>query len=343
MIPDCPSDRGREECVYVPGVGFEPELPGPRRNLIRIYANAVAYALILFLLMQNVTPRLLVLVLRPMYPALRIYNDSFLASRELIERINIASSLLCYPFPLFTLAAVLRMPVRRAFPVPRVSMGTVLSAVGITLGSSALGSGCSVLLSSILARGGLVPSGPDIPAADSMGLLVLTIFSTALIPAIFEELLFRGVILQGLRRFGDLFALTASTVLFGLLHRNLVQLPNALMTGAVLAFLMLRTGSLWVVITCHFINNLIPVILQSAAGAFPVLGGDAAFFIMTGCYLAVGLLGLIGFGLLQPGGLSRIRGEGRCAEGKKYRSFFSSLPMLALVGLLCVMILWDLF
>ncbi len=343
MMPDCSPDREREECVYVPGVGFEPEMPGPRRNLIRIYANAVAYALILFLLMQNMTPRLLVLMLRPMYPALRIYNDSFLASQALIERINIASALICYPFPLFTLAAVLRMPVRRAFPAAHVPVGTTLSAVCITLGSSAAGSGLSVLLSSLLAKGGLVPSGPDIPAADTLGMLALTAISTALMPALFEELLFRGVILQGLRRFGDLFALVASTVLFGLLHRNLVQLPNALVTGAVLAFLMLRTGSLRVVMTCHFVNNLIPVILQSAAGAFPVLGSDAVFLIMTGSYLTVGLLGLIGFGVLRPGGLSRLHGEGHRAEGKKYRSFFTSLPMLALVGLLCVMILWDLF
>ena len=54
--------------------------------------------------------------------------------------------------------------------------------------------------------------GLDTPE-DGAGLL-LFFLRTALVPAFVEELCFRGVILQPLRRFGDWFAIFTSALLF---------------------------------------------------------------------------------------------------------------------------------
>ena len=44
--------------------------------------------------------------------------------------------------------------------------------------------------------------------------------ATAVVPLFVEEFLFRGVILSQFRKYGDVFAVIASALLFGLLHRN---------------------------------------------------------------------------------------------------------------------------
>lgn len=336
------SGGGRDEYIYVSGYGFENPSNRPNRNMIRIYANAIGYSLLVFLLLQNVTPHMAVAMFRLSHPTVRIYNDSFLASETLIEQINILSSVVCYGVTMLMLFAVLRMPARCVFPSCKTSAGVLVPSVGVVLGSSAIGSGVSLLLSFLFSFAGLSPSGPGIPAAGSLRLLLLTLISSALLPALCEELLFRGIILQSLRRFGDIFALIVTTLLFAMLHRNLVQLPNALITGMVLGFLVLRTGSLRVAVVCHFVNNAIPVLLQAAAegreGGFP--GG--IYLVMSACYLLCGLAGLLFLYIRRPAMFRPLSGEGK-AERYKYRSFFSSLPMAVLLGTLTVLIALNLF
>lgn len=334
-------DNGKE-FIYIQGYGFsEPPLHPSPRNLIRIYANAIGYGLILFLLLQSVIPLLVLHILRLANPAIRIYRNSILASKEAVEVLNILSSVLCYILPLLLLLAVLRLPLRTAFPMRHAPAGEAAASVCVVLASSAIGSSVSMLLSGFLALLGLHPSGPQIPVPDSPLLIVLVILSSAVAPAIFEELLFRGVILQSLRRFGDLFALMASTLLFALLHRNLVQLPNAVITGFVLAFLAIRTHSLWIPMLCHFVNNLIPVLLQSLTAAVDDEAGSIIFLGVNGIYLILGITGIILLLYKHPVLLRPMAGEGRSNERFKFGSFLSSVPVMAVIIFLTSSIVWN--
>ncbi|MEO0888206.1 MAG: type II CAAX endopeptidase family protein [Cyanobacteria bacterium J06648_10] len=83
----------------------------------------------------------------------------------------------------------------------------------------------------------------------------LILFRTLISASFAEELVFRGILLQrwgtkwGLRE-----GLVGSSVLFGVLHfSNPVGLT---VFGLVMGLLYLRTGSLWVPILCHSLNNL---------------------------------------------------------------------------------------
>lgn len=325
-----PFEHRRDEYVYIEGYGFTPHLPG--RNMIRIYGNAVGYALIVFLLLQDAAPRLVVWMLRLLrYPAIRIYNNRFLASAEVIELIYALSSLICYLLPTLMLLVVLRIPRRIAFPLHPVGGKILFPAVGIVLASSAVGSSLSLMLSSLLEVIHLSPSGPDIPVPDSASMLLLTLLSSVIFPAFFEELLFRGLLMQSLRRFGEPFALVATTLLFGMLHGNLVQLPNALLTGLVLGYLVLRTGSLVVGIVCHLINNLLPVLLQAATSFLPDQTANLLFLIMTFLYILLGIAGTIFLLFTRPTLFAPLHSEGRRIERYKYRSFFFSIPILAVL------------
>lgn len=102
---------------------------------------------------------------------------------------------------------------------------------------------------------------PDLPLNGDPVVQTLFFFSLAVIPALAEELIFRGVILSSLRRFGDTFAIFASAFLFALYHMNFTQITFAFFCGLVLAFAVIKTGNLWVGVLIHFINNCASVVM----------------------------------------------------------------------------------
>lgn len=82
------------------------------------------------------------------------------------------------------------------------------------------------------------------------------LFSTAVIPALFEELFFRGFLYEGFKKArGARFAIIMTSVLFGFFHMNIQQILYAVVLGIVLAILREVTGSIWAGCLYHFVNN----------------------------------------------------------------------------------------
>ena len=61
--------------------------------------------------------------------------------------------------------------------------------------------------------------------------ILLYVLGTAIVPAFAEELAFRGIFMNVLRRFGDAFAIIASAVVFGAMHGNTTQIVFAFSLG----------------------------------------------------------------------------------------------------------------
>lgn len=120
--------------------------------------------------------------------------------------------------------------------------------------------------------------------------IVLFILQGALVPAMVEEFAFRGVILQPLRKFGDWFAILVTAVLFGLLHGNMTQMPFAIIAGVALGYCAVVSGSLWVSILIHFLNNLFAV---SSSLILDRCGTAAGLIFSNVC-----LYGFLGLGVL---------------------------------------------
>ena len=86
----------------------------------------------------------------------------------------------------------------------------------------------------------------------------------ALVPAVCEELAFRGFILSGLeRQHRTRSAILLSALMFGFLHVLMSlfqQLFNATLLGIVLGLLAVRSRSILPGIVFHFLNNAIAVV-----------------------------------------------------------------------------------
>ena len=109
---------------------------------------------------------------------------------------------------------------------------------------------------------GIASNDNPIPL-NNFGWYVFYIIFFALVPAICEELIFRGVIFNGLKRgIGSIWAIILSSLLFALIHKNINKFIYPFIMGSVFAILMNKTNNLIYPILMHFFNNFTTVTIQ---------------------------------------------------------------------------------
>lgn len=227
---------------------------------------------------------------------------------------------------------LVRIPLKVALPFKRTPIAVATPAAMATLGCSTIAVFIASFLLSLFQSSGLeydVPQ-PDVPQTIVGKLMYLFIISV--LPAVFEEFLFRGYILQSLRRFGDVFAIIISSLIFALFHGNFAQLPNAFVMGVAFAFIAVRTGSLATGMVIHFINNSVIAVLDIFL--FSNLD-EMTSGMLTLIYLAVYFLfGVIGFIILLtkfPKFFQIKKSSSPLSAGERAKAFF--LQPVSLIGI----------
>ena len=90
----------------------------------------------------------------------------------------------------------------------------------------------------------------------SYGLLIKEFILSAILPAICEEFLHRGLLLHAGKKCGNTkFCLIISSVLFGLMHLNVQQFFYATILGFIIGYVTLVADSIVPSIILHFMNN----------------------------------------------------------------------------------------
>lgn len=145
----------------------------------------------------------------------------------------------------------------------------------------------------------IFPSSAD-NMADTYNVLLeqpfwLVLLVMAVMPAIGEELLFRGFLFGSLReRMGSRWALLISALVFGAFHMNLVKLIPTAMLGAVFAFVVGASGSIYLSMALHFINNAISL----AAMQYPELFEKVLPFLVKEQLSEMEILAMLAVGVL---------------------------------------------
>lgn len=108
------------------------------------------------------------------------------------------------------------------------------------------------------------PASPE--AMGGIGLFLLALFNSAVLPGFCEEFLNRGLVLRGLRSsMNEKTAILISALLFGLLHANIRQTLYTFVGGIILATLTIKTRSILPAMIIHFMNNAISVYSSHAS------------------------------------------------------------------------------
>lgn len=140
-----------------------------------------------------------------------------------------------------------------------------------------------------------IQTGIDMPLTG-IGDLVLALLMIALLPAISEELIYRGIIFNGLKKWGKWPAILLSALLFCLMHGAVEQFTYTFILGIVLGYLMWETGALWLCMLVHFVNNAVVLISMYVAPAALLAPSLVDILLAFGMLaLSIGLVILVFF------------------------------------------------
>ncbi len=95
--------------------------------------------------------------------------------------------------------------------------------------------------------------------------VILRVLYASVAAPIVEELIFRKLLLNKLRRYGDIPAILISAIAFGLFHMNVAQMFYATALGIIFAYVAIRTNTIRYCILLHVMINSMGVIIAPIA------------------------------------------------------------------------------
>lgn len=123
--------------------------------------------------------------------------------------------------------------------------------------------------------------------------MLLFLLTTAVLPAVLEELFFRGVVAVEYERRGAVRAILMSTLLFALLRFDLSNLLAYLFAGALLALVLYVTNSLFATVILHVLYALAATLTQHYLNALYYFTGTVQLFLFI--FILILLVSLILF------------------------------------------------
>lgn len=170
--------------------------------------------------------------------------------------------------------------------------------------------------------------------------LILTLIFVGILSPIIEEMMFRGIMLNKLKRYGDKVAIITTALLFGLFHANFSQFFYATVLGLIFAYVTLKTGTIKYSIILHiFVNTMGSFII-------PLIIGDGSNLVAYGCVLfLVLLISIVGLVLLikDRKNISLLDGEVKLEKGTAFKTIWINLGMVLFTVICLVSMIAVLF
>lgn len=143
----------------------------------------------------------------------------------------------------------------------KMELGKLVLQTALTIVSAgALG----IALNNFIAMTPLVQASVGFQTANAnffAGGVWLEILASCVVVPIAEELLFRGIILKRASEMGGVHVgVWFSSLLFGVIHMNLVQFIYAVLLGVLLALVVVKTRRVWLAVVGHASANLIAIL-----------------------------------------------------------------------------------
>lgn len=242
--------------TFVVGIGFLPDDPTQReiRNLRR-HSIFISLSLAVIILMTS--------VIRRYYYLLAMLDDIFKNSitnsiiNILIMSITFGSALMFY-----TKVMNKKLIYNSNPPQKKFSFLSLLCCCFILLGSIPLSNVITFAFARFLQLICIYPKETDIIVPNTTWEIIIYIFAWCILPAIFEELFFRGAVLNVLKKFGNMFAIISTAILSCVISGNLIHVPGLFLLGVVLGFFTIETNNILIPIAIHSLARTIFVLMD---------------------------------------------------------------------------------
>ncbi len=306
-----------------------------KRNAAFIFVAVAAW-----LLLRSILPNLLLSGVTMALSAMKLQIPADTAA-TIYYAADILSTVISMGLPFFVMIRAIDIPTRTALPFRRIRSGFNAGSVLIALAASTVGVYTGSAMSSAAAALGFSPRLPQVETPTSVQTGILYTLLMVVLPAFLEEMVFRGAILQPLRRFGDSFAIVVSAVLFSLAHLNLYQIPNAFIMGLLMGYFVVRSGSLWAGVIIHFVNNAVAALFEYLSGfATPYIVYLMTLLVYL-VYLAAGLTALIITARRNKKLFMLYPADGALTAAERYRCYFTSASTVVLTLVLLILTVYG--
>lgn len=146
-------------------------------------------------------------------------------------------------------------------------------------------------MKAMFASWNIFPSAEILPL-NNVGWLLFYIVFFAIMPAIAEELIFRGVIFNGVKKsMGSKWAIGLSALLFTLAHADIIKFVYPMIMGVFFAIVVDKTGNIFYTMLIHLFNNITTIVVQYLMniGVFAKLNISVWFVIISIVLALVGV------------------------------------------------------
>lgn len=172
----------------------------------------------------------------------------------------VATQLIILLVPLLV-AVYTRKSLRKTFSLRRMPFRGLPAAILMSIGAIFVGAVLSTLVSLLFPASAM--SAEDSLSDLFNGSFLPTLLMIAVLPAVCEEVLFRGYIFTAMAgRFKPVAAMIVTSVMFGIYHMSVVRFFTTALLGFFSAYVVYRTGSIFCGMLMHVINNSIAVVLE---------------------------------------------------------------------------------
>ncbi len=182
------------------------------------------------------------------------------------------------PVVVYTMAK--NVDVKGFFRIHRLSGKNVLLVLGLSFCGQFIGQLLNAVVLFILVKCNIPLQENPLPVPQNVRDFMTAVLVLALMPAVFEELLMRGVVIRGYEKRGTKTAAVLSAFLFGIMHLDVKNLLATIFMGLLLAYVVIKTGSILASILMHFTNNLLAVVGYMLAGV-----SEQVAWLFLICYL----------------------------------------------------------
>jgi membrane protease YdiL (CAAX protease family) len=185
-------------------------------------------------------------------------------------------SQLVYLIPVLLFVVFAKVPVKQWIPHERIRFSVVLMTVLFVLLLQPL-MVCLNIITMLFSKNYVMETQAGLRGLSFGTQLILM----ALMPALSEEFMFRGIFYGAFRKKGIFCGAIFSGLVFGMLHLNFNQFGYALMLGAAFALLLEATGSIFYCMVGHFVINGMSVVLSFVTGMADEFPAEEASQLMT--------------------------------------------------------------
>ena len=320
------------EYVYINGLGFENNPAAAReKQLIKSYSCLLGISIILLYILKMTLGGIL-------------YNFSYVFSHVslLPQIIDILGYAVIFLLPFFLYGTGLGMPMSVAMPFKKPDK-KIFEIVGMAMGCSVISISASKMLTAVLDFVGIhsMQVHQSIPT-DIVGIIFFAIKSV-IVASLIEEIVFRGFLLQSLRRFGDQFAILISAIIFAAVHTNIHQFTTAFIMGLVLGFSVIITGSLWTGIIIHTLHNAYLLALGYAELGLPSSYYQITLFTVGIVLITIFVVSIINLARKSDYIFDLKTQKDSFTTSQKSKIYFSTFSMIIVIVLTIVQTLQSIY